>query len=168
MSIRTAPKYPKSGRLPSESKVENIWKTHEHEYALESDQPLINEFLKANYCIEAKPLFKHLQRERSGKYNDYQLRTFQLRVKQCRALEEPAQEIYLPQIYHSGEWGESDLTNINCAGIIINSSPSYHKLYHLVLCYSNQETGNICFSEIYESLSNSLSITEHSMNSLHC
>jgi hypothetical protein len=103
--------------------------------------------------MEAKSLFEHLQRERPGRYPDKQLRTFQRRVKQWKALEGPAKEIFFQQIYHPGQWGESDFTNMNFAGITINGMPFDHMLYHFVLCYSNWETGNVCFSESYESLS---------------
>jgi hypothetical protein len=64
-----------------------------------------------------------------------------------------AKEIFFPQVYHPGQWGESDFTNMNFAGITINGMSFDHMLYHFVLCYSNWETGNVCFSESYESLS---------------
>jgi len=134
--------------------VGHTWKTHED--AFEQDWSWLKDFLDTNSGIEAKSLFEHLQKERPGKYTKKQLRTFQRRIKQWKALEGPAKEIYFPQIYHPGQWAESDFTNMNSLGITINGSPFEHLLYHFVLCYSNWETGNICFSESYESLSNGL------------
>jgi hypothetical protein len=154
MSVKTARKYLQSGQLPSESKAEHTWKTHED--AFELDWPWLKDFLENNHGIEAKSLFEHLQRERPGKYTKKQLRTFHRRVKQWKALEGPAKEIFFSQIYHPGQWAESDFTSMNAVGITINSVPFDHMLYHFVLCYSNWETGNICFSESYESLSNGL------------
>ena len=42
---------------------------------------------------------------------------------------------------------------MNGVGITINGVPFEHMLYHFVLCYSNWETGTVCFSESFESLS---------------
>jgi len=151
MSVKTARKYLRSGQLPGECKIEHAWKTHED--AFEPDWPWLKDFLETNGGIEAKSLFEHLQRECPGRYTDKQLRTFQRRIKQWKALEGPAKEIFFQQIYHPGQWAESDFTNMNFACITINGMPFDHMLYHFVLCYSNWETGNICFSESYESLS---------------
>jgi hypothetical protein len=38
-------------------------------------------------------------------------------------------------------------------GVTINGMPFDHMIYHFVLCYSNWETGTVCFSESFESLS---------------
>jgi transposase len=154
MSVKTARKYVKTGKLPSQSKQDHTWKTHED--AFEADWPWIKEYLKVNPGLEAKALFEHLQRQRPGKYKDKQLRTFQRRVRRWHALEGPAKEIYFPQVYYPGQWAESDFTNMNFAKVTINGIPFKHLLYHFVLCYSNWETASICFSESYESLATGL------------
>jgi hypothetical protein len=74
-------------------------------------------------------------------------------VKLWRALEGPGNEVFFPQVYYPGEWCESDFTRMKPLGVTINGIPFDHMLYHFVLCYSNWETGTICFSESYESLS---------------
>jgi hypothetical protein len=51
---------------------------------------------------------------------------------------------------------ESDFTSLNCLRITIARQPFDHLLYHFVLPYSNWETGTICYSESYESLSEGL------------
>jgi hypothetical protein len=111
------------------------------------------EVLENNDGIEAKTLFEVLQREHPGKYHDGQLRTFQRRVNLWRALKGPGNEVFFPQVYTPGEWCESDFTRMKSLGITINGIPFDYMLYHFVLCYSNWETGTICFSESYESLS---------------
>jgi hypothetical protein len=111
------------------------------------------EVLEHNDGIEAKTLFEVLQREHPGKYQDGQLRTFQRRVKLWRALQGPGNEVFFPQVYAPGEWCESDFTRMKSLGVTIHGIPFDHMLYHFVLCYSNWETGTICFSESYESLS---------------
>jgi len=151
MSVKTARKYLRSGQLPSRCKVEHTWKTHED--AFEPDWPWLKDFLEANSGVEAKSLFEHLQRERPGRYTDKQLRTFQRRVKQWKALEGPGQEVFFPQLYKAGHWCESDFTRMKAMGVTICGKLFDHMLYHFVLCYCNWETGSICFSESYESLS---------------
>jgi len=152
MSEKTARKYRKSAKLPSQCKVVHDWRTRQDPIDPE-DWRLVEEVLENNDGIEAKTLFEFLQREYPGKYQDGQLRTFQRRVKLWRALEGPGNEVFFPQIYKPGEWCESDFTRMKSLGITINGIPFDHMLYHFVLCRSNWETGTVCFSESYESLS---------------
>jgi hypothetical protein len=150
MCAKTARKWRKSKKLPSQCKPIHDWPTHED--AFKEEWPWVAEYLKNNEGIEAKSLFEALQREHPGKYTEGQLRTFQRRVKLWRALEGPGKETFFPQIYKPGQWCESDFTHMNSLGITINSVPFAHMLYHFVLCCSNWETGTVCFSESYESL----------------
>ena len=41
-------------------------------------------------------------------------------------------------------------------GVTINGQAFPHLIYHFVLTYSNWETGTICYSETFESLSEGL------------
>ena len=152
MSEKTARKYRRSGKLPSQCKVLHTWRTRQDPFD-QDDWHWVEDFLKTNPGLEAKTLFEALQRERPGKYQDGQLRTFQRRVRLWRALHGPGQEVYFPQIYKPGQWCESDFTRMKDLGITINGQPFDHMLYHFVLCWSNWETASICFSESYESLS---------------
>jgi hypothetical protein len=154
MSEKTARKYRRLNKLPSQCKPIHDWKTHED--AFEDDWPRMQEFLENNSGLEAKTLFEVLQRQHPGKYQDGQLRTFQRRVKQWRALHGPGNEVYFPQIYKPGQWCESDFTRMKNLAVTINGIPFNHMLYHFVLCFSNWETGTVCFSESYESLSTGL------------
>jgi hypothetical protein len=154
MCEKTARKYRKSGKLPSQCRPEHDWATHED--AFNDDWPRVEEFLKNNPGLEAKTLFEALQREKPGRYQDGQLRTFQRRVKLWRALHGSGREVFFPQIYQPGQWSESDFTRMKNLNVTINGLPFDHMLYHFVLCWSNWETGNICFSESYESLSTGL------------
>jgi len=151
MSTKTARKYLKSGVLPSQCQTIHDWPTHPDAFA--QDWPWVEDFLKNNSGIESKSLFEALQRKYPGKYQDGQLRTFQRRVKQWKALYGPGQEVFFPQIYYPGQWCESDFTRMKKLGITICSVPFIHMLYHFVLCLSNWETVTVCFSESYESLS---------------
>ena len=152
MSEKTSRKYRKSGKLPSQCKVVHDWRTRPDPFD-QNDWRWVEEVLENNDGIEAKTLFEVLQREHPGKYQDGQLRTFQRRVKLWRALKGPGNEVFFPQIYKPGEWCESDFTRMKPLGVTINGVSFDHMLYHFVLCYSNWETGTVCFSESYESLS---------------
>lgn len=151
MNEKTARKYRKLGKLPSQIKSAHQWRTREDPF--EEDWPWIEELLEYNAGLEAKTIFEALQRMQPGKYQDGQLRTLQRKIKHWRATQGPAKEVFFPQIYYPGEWAESDFTRMNSLGITINGIPFEHMLYHFVLCYSNWETGTICFSESFESLS---------------
>jgi hypothetical protein len=151
MSENTARKYLKSQQLPSDMKKDRFWRTREDPFEDVWDK--IKEKLEVNPSLEAKTLFKWLQGEYRGKYSDGQLRTFQRKVKNWRATEGPAKEVFFPQQHKPGKLSESDFTNMNHLRITINYEPFYHLLYHFVLTYSNWEAVSICFSESFESLS---------------
>lgn len=154
LNRKTARKYLKSGMLPSESITEHIWRTRNDPF--HEDWEKAKELLETNPGLEAKTIFEYFQSEHSGKYPDGQLRTFQRRVKQWRGLEGPPREVFFPQIHYPGKLCESDFTSMNDLAITIQGKKFEHLVYHFVLTYSNWETGTICFSESYESLSEGL------------
>ena len=154
MDDKTARKYRKLGKLPSEVKVEHTWATREDPFA-DVWSEIVSK-LSLNPGFEAKTLFSDLQRRYPGRFQDGQLRTFQRRVKRWRATEGPAREIYFPQVHKPGDLCQSDFTHLDSLGITINGQLFPHMLYHFVLTYSNWEAGTICFSESFESLSQGL------------
>ena len=151
MNEKTARKYRRLRRLPSQVKTPHLWRTRDDPFAEVWEQA--RGILTQLPGLEAKVLFEHLRRERPGRFADGQLRTFQRRVKEWRALEGPAQEVIFPQVHHPGDLAESDFTCLNSLGVTIGHQLFAHLLYHFVLTYSNWETGTICFSESFESLS---------------
>jgi len=151
MDENTARKYLRLGKLPSQVKKHHTWQTRENPF--EEVWGKSKEFLGLNPGLEAKTLFEYFQRENPGRFADGQLRTFQRKVKRWRALEGPAQEIYFPQQHRPGELCESDFTCMNSLGVTIQRQRFDHLIYHFVLTYSNWETGTVCFSESFESLS---------------
>ena len=154
MDPKTARKYVRLGKLPSEIKTEHNWRTREDPFALVWDD--ISSLLEDNSGFESKTIFQDLQRRYPGRYSDGQLRTLQRRVKAWRALEGPSKEAYFPQEHKPGKLCQSDFTHLNALNITINHNPFRHMIYHFVLTYSNWETGTICFSESFESLSEGL------------
>ena len=156
MDAKTARKYRRLGKLPSEVR------THGPGLA-DSPRPLRRRLARAgasccrlNPGLEAKTLFDDLQRRFPGRFADGQLRTLQRRVKRWRAEHGPAKEVFFAQVHQPGRLAASDFTHCTDLGVTHRGSPFDHLIYHFVLTYSNWETGTICFSESFESLSEGL------------
>ena len=156
MDEKTARKYRDLERLPSEIQAQNrrTWRTRDDPFA--ENWPEIRMFLDNNPGLEAKTLFEYLQRQYPGRFPDGQLRTLQRKVKNWRAQDGPAREVYFPQVHTPGRLSQSDFTHMGSLGITIGGKPFDHLIYHFVLTFSNWETGTICFSESFESLSQGL------------
>ena len=151
MDEKTARKYRCLGKLPSEVSKKHSWRTREDSFAEIWEE--VRSKLDVNSGLQAKTLFKDLQRRHPGQYQDGQLRTLQRRVKQWRALEGPPKEVFFEQRHEPGELCQSDFTNMNKLGVRIQGQPFDHLIYHFVMTYSNWEWGTVCFSESFESLS---------------
>jgi ribosomal protein S21 len=155
MSEKTARKYLRSGLLPSERRPERrCWRTRPDAFAGVWAEVAV--LLEKNPGLQAVTILGHLKRTYPGRFEDGQLRTLQRRVKVWRATEGPSREVFFAQRYEPGELCESDFTHMSGLGVTIAGSRFDHLIYHFVLPYSNWETGTICFSESFESLSEGL------------
>jgi len=154
MDEKTARKYLNSETPPSEMESPHTWRTREDPFGEIWQE--VRKYLEVNPGLEGKTLFEYLQRQYSGRFSDGQVRTFQRRVKVWRAMEGSPKEVFFAQVYIPGELSESDFTCMNELGICIAGQPFDHLVYHFVLPYSNWETGSVCFSECFESLSSGL------------
>lgn len=151
MDEKTARKYRDIGELPSEVKALHTWRTRADPFCDAWDQ--VRSHLEINPGLEAKTIFEDLQRRYPGRYQDGQLRTLQRRVKTWRAVEGPSKEVFFAQQHKPGALSQSDFTSMNKLDVTIEGRAFPHLLYHFVLTYSNWETGTVCFSESFESLS---------------
>ena len=154
MDEKTARKYRRLGRLPSEVAPERTWRTREDPFA--EVWPEVHEQLQEAPGLEAKTLFAWLQTKYPGKFDDSQLRSFQRGVKRWRATAGPAKEVFFSQVHHPGRLCASDFTHMKSLAVTIGGQPFDHLVYHFVLTYSNWESITICFSESFESLSEGL------------
>lgn len=146
MHRNTARRYLEAGRLPSQLRVSpRSWRTREDPFA--EDWEAIEAQLRAAPGLEAKTLFEDLQRRRPGRYEEGQLRTLQRRVKQWRAQQGPAREIFLPQQHRPGEAMQTDFTSGSSLGVTIAGEVFEHLLGHSVLPYSNWQSVVVCRSE---------------------
>ena len=154
MDEKTGRKYRRSGKLPSEMKQPHTWRTRPDPFAEVWEE--VRDMLEDNAGFEAKTLFEDLQRRYRGRFSDGQLRTLQRRVKVWRALKGPQKEVMFEQVHEPGALCQSDFTRMGSLEITIAGQSFDHMVYHFVLTYSNWETGRVCFSESFESLSQGL------------
>ena len=145
MDRKTASKYLKSGKFPSEMKAVRNWRTRVDPF--EDEWPQIASRFRDAPELEAKAVFENLLSEHPGKYEPGQLRTFQRRIKQWRAKEGPDKEVFFAQQHHPGEGMQTDFTSGNKLGITIRGVPFEHMLCQSVLPYSNWQWATLCRSE---------------------
>jgi len=150
MSLPTARKYWRCGKMPSEIRPQRNWRTRSNPF--EEVWPEIEALIRDEPRLKAKTIFEELQTKYPGRFQDGQLRTLQRHLRQWRASDGPNREAYFPQIHRPGDIGASDFTDMSGLNITIAGQSFSHLLYHFVLTYSNWETASICFSESFESL----------------
>ena len=143
-SRKTAAKYEHLGQLPSALKQPRTYRTRADPFV--EDWPEVEEMLERAPELEAKALFEWLCEERTGKYQEGQLRTFQRRVARWR-LHHCDQVAVLEQVHHPGEVMQTDGTWLTELGVTIGGQPFKHLLIHSVLPYSNWEWGRVAQSE---------------------
>lgn len=151
MDRKTARKYLRAGRMPSESKSARHWRTREDPFA--ADWPRMAGMLEDAPELEGKALFEHLLASSEGRYEAGQLRTFQRRVREWLALHGPGKEVYFAQDHRPGERAQTDFTWATELGVTIAGEPYIHMLCHFVLPYSNWQCATPCRSESMSALS---------------
>jgi Integrase core domain len=151
MSERSARKYGRSGRAPSQLKVPHTWRTRPDPF--EGVWPEIEALLRQDGGLQAKTIWTELNERYPGRFSVGQLRTLQRRLLAWRVTSGPDREVFFPQTHAPGEQAQSDFTDMRRLEVMIAGQPFPHLLYHFVLTYSNWEAVSICPSESFESLS---------------
>src|SRR5579859_431670 len=154
MDEKTARKYRKLGKRPSEAALPHTWRTRPDPFA--EVWASVCELLEAQPGLQAKTVFEELQRRQPGRFADNQLRTLQRHIRRWRASSGPPKEVFFAQVHEPGRLCASDFTVMNDLGVSIQGQCFNHLGYHFVLTYSNWESATICFSESFESLSEGL------------
>ena len=139
MDEKTGRKYRRLGKVPSEVVGERGWRTRGDPF--EEVWEELQARVTAHPGLQAKTLFQDLQRRNPGKYQDGQLRTLQRRLKQWRALEGPAKEVFLRAAPRARRAEPIRLHVHERLGVRIANQPFDHLLHHFVLTYSNWEDG---------------------------
>jgi hypothetical protein len=150
MNRKTAAKYLKSKKLPSESGEPRNWRTRPDPF--EDDWEEIEAMLEASPELEALTIFEDLLERKPERYVPGQLRTLQRRVRRWRALHGPGKEIFFPQLHRPGEAAQTDFTNAGELRVTICGEAFAHLLCHTVLPYSLWQSVTPCQSESMASL----------------
>jgi len=154
MDAKTARRYRRDGRLPSELAAAVRGRTRPDPFIdVWGD---VEKLFEDNPGLEAKTVFEFLQRQNPGRFQDGQVRTLQRRVKVWRATEGPAREVFFAQQHPPGRLGASGFTHMEELGVTIQGQSFPHLIYHFVLTCSNWEAATVCLSESFESLSEGL------------
>ncbi len=83
MSLPTARKYWRCGKMPGEIKPQRNWRTRNNPF--EEVWPEIETLIRDEPRLKAKTIFGELQEKYPGRFQDGQLRTLQRHVRQWRA-----------------------------------------------------------------------------------
>jgi transposase len=154
MCERTARKYEKAGRLPSQMKKPRTHRTRTDPFV--QDWPWVESQITQDPALQVKTLFALLCETFPGRYQEGQLRTLQRHVQAWRFRHGPEQEVMFPQQHVAGRMAQSDFTSMNSLGVSLGGTAFPHLVYHLVLTYSNVEAARVCFSESFEALAEGL------------
>src|SRR5262245_54251469 len=154
MDRKTARKYRKLGRLPSEVRQPRTWRTRPDPLA--GVWPRLEELLQREPGLQAKTLLEWLQQELPEQAWERSRRTLERRVRQWKAQYGSAKEVFFAQAHEPGRLGASDFTHMDGLQVTIQGQPFPHLVYHFVLTHSNWEHVSVCFSESFASLSEGL------------
>ncbi|EFH84457.1 IS21 family transposase [Ktedonobacter racemifer] len=154
MSERTARRYERAGKLPSQLKRPRIWRTRENPF--EEDWLWVVEQLQRDPALQGATLFALLCARHPSKYRPTQVRTLQRHIATWKATQGPDKEVYFEQVHTPGEGAQSDFTHMEEFNVTIAGEAFPHLLYHCVLTYSNVEAISICFAETFEALAEGL------------
>lgn len=154
MSERTARRYERAAKLPSQLKEPRTWRTRENPF--EADWSWVVEQLQRDPALQGATLFALLCAEHPCKYRPTQLRTLQRHIATWKATHGPNKEVYFEQVHTPGERAQSDFTHMEDLHITIAGQAFPHLLYHCVLTYSNVEAVSVCFAETFEALAEGL------------
>src|SRR5437016_445980 len=114
MDEKTARKYRRLGKRPSEVVVPHTWQTRPNPF--EAVWPEITDLLELNPGLQAKTIFGDLQRRYPGQFADAQLRTLQRHVRRWRAQAGPPKEVFFAQVHEPGRLAASDFTDLSHLG----------------------------------------------------
>jgi transposase len=98
MSTKTAKKYLKNGKLPSELRNDHYCKTHKNPFDPIREEVLT--LLKSKYNLSAKELFVIIQEKHPRQFSENQLRSFQRLVKSLLATRREDDFVWMRKLLH--------------------------------------------------------------------
>jgi hypothetical protein len=117
MSERTARKYARSGRAPSQAKLPHTWRTRPDPFV--DVWPEIEALLRQDGGLQAKTIWIELNERHADRFSVGQLRTLQRRMLAWRAKCGPDREVFFPQTHVPGEQAQSDFTDMRALEVMI-------------------------------------------------
>jgi len=146
MDRKTARKYARTARLPSEMTKERDWRTRSDAFADVWRE--VEELLKAEAGLDAKTVFEVLQANHPGQFVEGQLRTLQRQVRRFRAAHGGERNVVLAQQHRPGEAMQTDFTSTTELRVTVCGQPlSPSQLCNSTLPYSNWRWATACGSE---------------------
>jgi hypothetical protein len=152
MSLGSARKW-QHGAYPSQRRKPHTWRTRADPFGeiFESEVvPLLAADEKR--VLEARTILGELDRRHPDCFSARQLRTLQRRIRQWRALDGPAKEVFFPQEHPPGREAAYDFTNCDELGVSICGVRFDHLLFELALGFSGWRWPTVALSESYEAL----------------
>jgi hypothetical protein len=155
ISERSARRIESNPSLPSQS-PRRYWSSRADPFADVWDGEVVP-LLQGAPKLMAITLLRKLQEDHPDRFADGSLRTLQRHIRQWRAVQGPAKEVFFPQVHAPGDRGLSDFTAMNALGVTISAVPFLHNLYHFVLAFSRWEHAEVVEGgESFEALSRGL------------
>jgi len=150
MDRKTARRYIKAGKLPSEMKTPRAWRTRRDAFA--EDWPAVTTMLAKMPGLEAQTILDLLEVKHPGRYNVSHLRTLQRRIHRWKAQMGPDREVWFTQAHRPGEAAQTDFTSTTELGVTLAGQVFVHLLCVTVLPYSNWQWATACQSESVSAL----------------
>lgn len=152
MSVRTARAW-QEGPLPSQMKRDRDWRTRVDPFAevWERDVlPLLAADVRG--VLDGTTLMTVLDERYPGRFGAGQLRTLQRRLRDWRAEQGPAKEVFFEQVHPPGREAACDFTHATELGVTIAGRIFEHLLFQLVLSFSKWRYVCLAYSETFEAL----------------
>jgi hypothetical protein len=150
MDVKTARKYVKEGKLPSELKQPHKWRTKADVFEELWDE--IESYLSNSPRLQAKVMLEYLVQKYPEKVQHKHLRTLQRRFRNWRAEHGKGREVIFEQIHYPGRQSQSDYTRMGKLGVTILGEAFPHLIFHYMLVYSRWESVMICYEESFNSM----------------
>lgn len=146
-----------AGPLPSSTRVPHDWRTRPDPFTKVWGShvlPLLVADKKGK--LQAKTVLKELREQFPGEFPYGQIRTLQRRIRDWRALEGPAKEVFFEQEHPPGREAQFDFTDAAELEVTIAGSPLAHLVFEFILSASKWRYGEIAFGETFEAMSSGL------------
>lgn len=152
MSVRTGRAW-QDGPLPSQKKRARDWRTRRDPFAEVWERDIVP-LLAADSrsVLDGTTLMALLDERYPGHFGAGQVRTLQRRLRDWRAEQGPAKEVFFEQVHPPGREAACDFTHCTELGVTIAGRLFEHLLFELILSYSKWRHVCLAYGETFEAL----------------